>query len=362
MSSGELSDLAKLEIQLLSWCCKGFNIPRGEAARAFEAGVPFLEHLRNRRIESLLYIGAEIAPPIQRLYTKVWQHQREALLTFLNEAARVGMRPIVFKGAELFSRYYPGGLCLLNDLDVLVRPDELGRAKKVLYGMDYRQAVVDESVRLVDRDIGEIAEIEGSHYELASFKRLLEISVTDDELSFAKGWQDHPLWVVGDRCYVEIDFDVHHGVAYDVTGEEFFGRAVPSALGVGETMSVADHLWLTTSRFYNEVAAHGKSTLRDFAYAGALLTEPRIDWDVVTGAAEKYENGPTLYYFLYFLKAIGGVVPEAVLRDLDPARCSRACDWGWQLGRLFNTTERFPSNFDEVTAEGRAAAKRPGEA
>lgn len=72
--------------------------------------------------------------------------------------------------------------------------------------------------------------------------------------------------LIDDRFLLVIEIDVHHGIASDVESESFFERAVPSVHGVASTMSPTDHVWVVTSRLYNEVSLYGMNSLRSFAY------------------------------------------------------------------------------------------------
>ena len=344
MAETELSDLVKLELSLLKWCFKGLKIPENKASRLIEESSNHLEALRRHKIDSLLYIGCSLDSLAQRVYDKVWKSQREALLTLIELLLERGISPIIFKGAEfLATSYHPHAICLNNDVDLLVEVHELGTVKKVLYNMDYSQSLFDPDLgKLIDRDVQEVGNFEASGYELVAFNRMEEVVLESDELEFARTWQSHPLWVVNDRGIVVTTFDVHYGVAYDVKGEEFFPRAVSSALGVGRAMSAADHLWFTTSRFYNEVAVNDKNSLRDFAYIASLLSTAQIDWDTVVGAASKYDLRPSLYYYFAFMNMMGGGVPDDVLQELLPSKGSRHRDWGWQLSKLFGLTDPYP--------------------
>lgn len=344
MAETELSGLVEFELDLLKRCFRGFKTSKAEAARLAEEGTKYLAALKRHKIDSLLYVGCLLDSPIQRVYDKVWMRQREALLHLLNQLLDKGISPIIFKGAEfLAASYHPHALGLNNDVDILVERPELGTVKKVLHSMDYSQSLFDPNVgELVDRDLQDIAEFERAGYELIPFNRKEEIELEADELAFAQTWQSHPLWVVDDRCFVITTFDPHYGVSYDVPGDEFFSRAVPSAVGAGRAMSLADQLWFTTSRYYNEVALNGKDSLRDFAYIASLIPNDQIDWDVILGAADRYDLRPSLYYYFAFLNRLGGAIPDEALEELSPGKGSRDRDWGWQLSKLFDLIDPYP--------------------
>jgi hypothetical protein len=102
-------------------------------------------------------------------------------------------------------------------------------------------------------------------------------------------------------------------------------------------------VWITLTRYYNEVALLGKRYLRDFAYIIPILKNEAIDWDVVLSANRSYELHAPLFYYLNFLRSLGACVPEAVLAETSPLRSERLRDFGWQLGKLFDVLEPSPS-------------------
>jgi hypothetical protein len=162
------------------------------------------------------------------------------------------------------------------------------------------------------------------------------------QIRLAASWQRRPLWVVGGQPYVVLEVDVHHGLAADIESAPFFQRAVNSIYPNALTLSSGDHLWFTISRYYNEVALHGKRSLRDFAYSAALI-HSAPDWDRVLTAASEYSLHPSLYYYLYFLNKITSArVPSEVLNELFPVSKVRLRDWGWQIGKLFDGVEPWP--------------------
>jgi hypothetical protein len=107
-------------------------------------------------------------------------------------------------------------------------------------------------------------------------------------------------------------------------------------------MAATDLLWFTASRYYVEVAANGKRTLRELAYVIATMCDA-IDWNRLERIAIDYKLGASLYYPLAFLqRALGAPVPDSVIDAASPLRNARHGDWGWQLGVLFDFIEPWP--------------------
>jgi Uncharacterised nucleotidyltransferase len=274
-----------------------------------------------------------------------------------------GVTALVFKGAEYLARHFgTGSVGALQDVDIIVRPGDQAAASEVLRELGFRQATVDyRAGALVDHSPEVIAAFERDHYELAAFVRLHEVRCDPDELDAMPSSPQPPIWRVGDTCMMAVMVDVHRGVAKNIDGARFFEHAVRSALGTGRTFCAADHLWFTTSRYYTEVAMHGKKSLRDFVYLVALLRTEDVDWDLVLHANEELRLGPSLYYYLRFLAALTGVeVPSAVLKATSPATGRYRRDWGWQLSRLFGQIDPFPLRLPDPSRSTLSVATASG--
>nr|WBO76199.1 nucleotidyltransferase family protein [Streptomyces sp. SBE_14.2] len=341
--------------RLLQWCADRVDDPGlgpcDDDMRSF---------LRSRNIDSLLALSSGTLDARQRAYDTVWRHQLRALLDVTEALTSRGVRTLTFKGGELLPRHFPGhSVGLMGDGDILVPREQIETAKAVLYGLGFRHAVFDPELgALRDRDLRDVAETELHHYELASFVRTVE--VTDPEVvAVARAHQAHPLYALPDRAVVLTAVDVHHNVALDADVTPLFERAVPSGLGVGETLSPADHVWLNLSRYYNEVAIHGGCSLRPFAYTIPEIADGHVDWDVVERVAHELALGPTLSYFLRFCDRVApGRIPPETLAAVHRSCDSRVRDWGWQLAKLFDFQEEFPADAFAPAAVNSRARKQ----
>ena len=332
-------------VELLAWCAYRQPLEDRTVRKLKATAECFLPVLKEKRIDSLFYLTCDPDAPTQRLYDKVWAIQKETLLEVGRAFAREGIDFYLFKGSESSERFYGSrGLGLFADIDMLVGRSDLGNVKSVLYRNDFRQAIFDHNEsRLVDRDVLDIALVEGQHYELVPFRRLVPIDVDGLDLSELPSPPPVPLGFVGDQLMVAVELDIHHGVATDIEIEDMTDNAKPSAIGVGQTFSDSNQLWLFTSRYYTEIALHGKTSLRDFCYLLPIVASGNIDWDAVLRAAHKYELRASLFYFLSFMSTLaGGTIPAEVLNELSPLNGTRMRDWGWQLGKLFDFVEDFP--------------------
>lgn len=246
-----------------------------------------------------------------------------------------GVTAFVVKGADLVPRCLAGRpLSTMNDVDVVVPPRDTRRAAEVLRALGYRQGDVDR------RD-GTLAPSEDSflpspdHYELAPFVKLVPHTAASPP---QERW---PLVGPSAQPRVAVEVDLHYGLATNIRADAFLSRLVPCALGVGDAMSPSDHVWFLASRFYAEVAFHGKRTLRELAQVTALVRDHVVDWDVVGRAAADYRLGPSLFHVLDLVdQLLGAAVPTAVLARCDPARGDYRRDGGPCLLPLLGATSR----------------------
>ncbi|WAZ19584.1 nucleotidyltransferase family protein [Streptomyces cinnabarinus] len=332
---------AHAAFRLLRWCADRTRDPGlgpcDDGVRSF---------LRSRNIDSLLALSSGVTDARQIAYDTVWRHQLRALHQVVEALTSTGVRTLTFKGGELIPRHFPGhSLGFMGDGDILVGREQIETVKSVLYGLGFRHAVFDAARGTVrDRDLREVAETELHHYELASFVRTVEVS-DPEVVEAARAHHAHPLYALADRAVILTAIDVHHNVALDADPTPLFDRAVPSGLGVGETLSPADHVWLNLSRYYNEVAIHGGCSLRPFAYTLPEIAAGQVAWDVVEQVAEELALGPTLSYFLRFCDQLApGRIPADTLAVVHRSANSRVRDWGWQLAKLFDFQEAFPAD------------------
>ena len=345
MAKEEQSNWARIAFWLLAGCFNNLKSSDLLSQQLDAVNSKHIDVLAGRKIDSLLYLGYSLKSPIQNVYDTVWGIQNKWLNILVNRLIESSVSPIIFKGGELLNAYYRSrALGCLADLDILVDRKDLGVAKQCLYSMGFRQSTLDRgSETLVDLDILDIARIESTHYELAPFSKFEEIELEEEEFKCAQKNQPYPLQIIDGKCFVIVQFDIHHRVASDIESDGFFKRAIPSALGCGLTMSPADQIWFMTSRYYNEVAIHGKRSLRDFAYLAPIISRSDISWDIVLSAARIYELRPSLYYYLSFLdKLAGNIIPSEVFDELLPSKGIRSRDWGWQLSKLFDEIDPFP--------------------
>lgn len=331
-------------LDLLRWAATR-NATARTRARSLVSDAATMLFLHSREIDSLAYIASGEPGGWQAACDALFRIQQAALREILEAFQRGDIRALTFKGCELVSRHFAGhSLGLIADLDILIPREQVEDARRVMYGAGFCHGVFDAQAGLLrNRDIADVAGMELNHYELAPFMRVVEMEPTPASIELAQADDSHPLYLVEGKPVAVIEVDLHHNVALDADAEMLFRRAVPGSLGLCETLSPADHIWLNLSRYYNEVSIHDKISLRPIAYTLPEIANGQVDWTVMASVAAELKLGPTLYYFLSLCdQIVPGVIPEALLAQVHPQRNSRIRDWGWQLGKLLDFVEPFP--------------------
>lgn len=340
------SSWARVIIPLISWSPNFSSAPASLLKAVASLSDDQLAILRRRRIDSIVDFALERQTPKQRLYQRLWDFQKDCLEAAIGALRCSGVDFLVFKGGEFVERYFASRpIGMLYDVDLLIHRKEVGETKRALFRAGFRQGVFQkEKSAFLDRDVSEVAQLELNHYELAPFAACKEIDLPDDEFSIAEAYNEFPIWTVGRKAFFVTEVDVHHGVSMDIAGSEFFKRSIPSAFTSARTLSVADHIWFTTSRYYTEVALHNKRSARDFLYLRAMLSTEEVDWESMISSVEEYAIRPAVYYYLQFLDRIGpSCVPSDIFEKLKPEPGSTR-DWGWMLHTIFDgsPTLRLP--------------------
>lgn len=352
MDTPGLPRWAAAAVDLLRWLART-NANSG-AKPQIDLDTSAVEELRRRGIDSLYYWtlcdGKPGCPanrcevPLQRVYNRVAAAQADELTRITAAFSDADLSFAVFKGAALSRRLGTrAAIGMAADLDILLPRQSVEEAKCVLYSAGYRQLIFDPRVqKLVRRDVQEVAALEAQHYELVAFNRQIKFPLTNEEREAAFGFDKMPLWVFADEAALVLEFDIHHGIASDVDCEALLARCV-----VREGMSTlcdADHLWFGLARYYNEVAIHGKRSLRDLAYLGPLVRFGEVDWDVLARQTVETTTQAPVFNLLRFLDALsGGSVPAGVFAAIKPTEENRFRDWGSLLPQLFGIRDTVPS-------------------
>ncbi len=331
-------------VELLAWAATRQRPP--ETSLDESQRHETLGKLRQRRIDSLAFLASDETNVAQRVYDKLRAVQRRHAVDVVTELMDRGVRCITYKGLELEGLCFDSrALSYMNDVDLLVERRDLGEAKRVLFGQGYIQGHFDVATgELVEFDVPDLGAYENAEYELGRFGKVCRLALAPEELRWATENRRFPIAIDREGCSMVAEFDIHYSPAHGAEPEPLWRRAVPSTLGVGETFCAADHLWLTLTRYYFEVAQSKHLSLRELAYVAPLVAGADVAWDAVLGVVhEQPQLRCGLYYTLSFLSSLAGhAVPGEVLRELAPRTDDRERDWGWQLGRQLEFIEPFP--------------------
>jgi hypothetical protein len=316
-------------------------------SRLRAAGAPHLEELRRRGIDSLYFAACDPEHPRQRMYQVLWRAQRGEAQVVLESIQRHGAEVVVFKGIEVGARYRPShGLYRSADIDLLATGAGLPVAEHVLYERGYRhRSWVYEEQAWNDIEPRALAQFRASAYELGQY--MTEVRIEDIDPECRAMMRDYPrhFRVEGRGAHVAVCFDVHRNILFNFDVAPLWARAVPSALGVGGAFCPGDHLWFLIHRYYFEVASGSLSELRVLAPIAAVVNDPAVDWSLVLrNAVEFNATAPFLYWLTFFQRLGAPGISTQLLEQLRAHHARSQRNWGWQLGRLFETEEPFPEN------------------
>lgn len=346
----------EVSINLLRISPNLFNAPNDTKIVLKKFGVDCMNFLQERKIDSLLYLSCFPESVAQNIYNKIWINQRQLLIEFINSCRKRGIIPLVLKGAEVVEHYYCSKpISFMDDVDVLVRRQDIVSAMEILYILGLKPGVFDrQRNEFVNADIKDIAKVELNHYELPSFSLPVQLDLTEEEMNYLSKLDPQiPIYLCENKSILVVTLDVHYGVATNIDSEQFFERSISSCFNGAVTMSIPDYIWFTTSRFYTEVAMHGKRSLRDFAYLLAVISNSKVNWDSMLEMVKKYDLGSSLYYYFYFMNAvINNLVPPKIINELHPQKGGRFYDWGWQLSKLFNIVDPYPLSSYQINTHG----------
>ncbi len=333
----------------ISWKMAALNGIRralGGTARHFDIEAIPLEQLQRTKLEP--YLAASAGGDklyAGGYYRDAWQFQRCEFVEVLQTLNSAGIAPTTFKGCELFERYSDGGsFGLMTDVDIIVSKDELIETMSILYQRGMKPGSIDyETGTFQPLKIEEIGAVEMHHFQLPPFLVMKEVKLTPESFQFARAHGRRPLKVFGERCYLIFEIDVHNRTALDIPFEIFADHRCESAFTKAKTLSPTDHLWSITVRYYNEVALHRKTSLREFIYIAMIIRNEQVDWRRFLELTREFATYAACYYPLAFLRSIEpSRISEAVLTELRPAEGRRGRDYGWQLGKLFDFIEPLP--------------------
>lgn len=337
----DVSALDRLVTPKLDW---GFILWRSEAYRT----TPLVHY----HLERLKLLGR--APEPVRAYLSNWARLSAARTTALtHELLEVvdafTSRDIEFhliKGVAIAPFLYPdAALRPMLDVDVMIHPEDIPSARRVMTELGYQHGIWDPETNQVD--VVEYAPVDMvGHHELPAYHSLVRMDSPVRAELVPEPWRRKHL-----KCFFHndgtVDFlvfvDLHFNLSVGFDQADVW-RGVRSESLLNRTInlqSLTTMLWFFAARLYNEAFQFNTSKLIMFGDAHTILERAAdaIDWDELVSVAEKYEMQPSLYYVLAHLANLTGApIPEDVVEALRPDKAAmpHVNDWGDVLPKLFS--------------------------
>lgn len=260
----------------------------------------------------------------------------------------------LIKGSALGPLYYPSVfLRPMQDLDIMVHPQEALRARHVLFELGYSHGVWnpgDNQFRRMWQYVDDA--YLRSHHELPSVTRLLRVPSPLPVDHIPRSWrQKHIKCAVDEQgvMTVPVFIDLHVNLSMGIEladvwwgarHEAIFGRLV-------RVQSPTTMLWFLAARLYHEAFEYGTIKLNMLGDLDAVLRTRRaeIDWDHLLQIATRYAMQSPLYYVLARAHEIAGLVvrPEVLERlRPKPSEAPATNDWGDILPKLLSRAELHP--------------------
>jgi hypothetical protein len=268
---------------------------------------------------------------IQRLLDAQWQvfnernnYYLKELGTILKEFERYNLVVPIVKGNLLASKVYPAiESRVFNDLDLLIKLDDVTGVTKALEGIGYLQGHFDEEKQIVveatrkEKVLQQVASHELQEFQKVSenkFAKLIQVDVNHDIL-----WKGN--------C------------PYKVPTSDLISRAVQIEIGEakGYMLDYIDNIIQLSSHLYKEATLMMWITdLRDlkiykfadlFMYIRKFFNE--INWDMLVNRVREYNIQKVVYYNFHYIEMMfGNLIPTKVLDDIRPADLSYLDEYG----------------------------------
>ncbi len=268
----------------------------------------------------------------------------EVLGEVLNEFEKNDVVVPILKGNLLASKVYPSiEARAFNDLDLLMKLDDVSKVTKSLEDIGFKQGHFDEEKGIiVEATRREKVLQQVSSHELQEFQKL-------SDNSFAK----------------LVQVDVNHDILwkgkcpYKVDTKDLIERAIPIEINNsrGYMLDYIDNIIQLSCHLYKEaVLMMWITDLRDlkiykfadlFMYIKKFYNE--IDWSRLTSRVKGYNLDKVIYYNFHFIELMfGEIIPQNVMSELRPDDLTYLDEYGveneepaiWEYDfftRLFDT-------------------------
>jgi hypothetical protein len=210
------------------------------------------------------------------------------------------------------------------DIDVGVRPADLGRAEAMVRKLGYRPAQLDgaKGFRIADAAIR--ARVEATHYELGFLVRRLQVTnlpAETLEALRAEPWARR-FWfdVESEAPFCFTSVDVHHALSHDIPLDDLMAHAREATLD-GQPARVPDDAWVAAHLIF-KIYWEGVHSYRKglYEYADLVRLAPRLDPSVferLVALLERHHLTAAGHYVLRRLPLFGVAPAHHVRRFVD---------------------------------------------
>ncbi|WP_298966699.1 nucleotidyltransferase family protein [uncultured Roseibium sp.] len=268
----------------------------------------------------------------------------------LNHLSQMSIDHYMFKGSLFAALLYPApNLRPMQDIDIMVRTEDVRQTQKALYSLGYKHGVFNPADGNFTHMFRRITPAMIEHkYALHSVTKIAKVQPTFDTSMIAPEWclRQIKSYVCNDgSVLMPVFVDTHFNLAAGMDEADVW-RGAGSRRVLGQEVlcqSLTTALWFSAARVYYEAFQHGTLKIQMLGDIDALLRVHgnEIDWAELLAAAKKYCFSAAIFYVLQQITALFETpVPETVLAVLLP---NQKCepdpgDFGEILPKLLSRT------------------------
>lgn len=286
---------------------------------------------------SPFYFYTQIADEYFLLLKKAWNE--------INIALRENsIDSLVCKGFHLLNTVYKKkSKYIINDIDILVKRNQLAIVKEVIKNIGYSQNILNTSesiITFIENDV--ISEFENIHYELFPFTKVIEAPQFDPYIDFIRKYlNEHPFIIENNKIYVAIELDIHHNLSIGFDEKDIWKNHNKFTLNKIESGALGyDTLgWFLPARLYYEIMVFNKVKIKMLADIACVITSKGINYDAILKIADKYYLHPSLFYVYSYLKNVVEIpISEKFIEQLNSRIDIKSSyrDWGDFMPKVLN--------------------------
>lgn len=261
---------------------------------------------------------------------------------------REGIDYHLLKGAAIAAMLYRDPLTRpMQDLDIMIRPQDARRVQRAMYAIGYRHGAFMPDTgkfrHMFRRITGKSLQ---NNHALHSMTKINVTAPPVEDRMLPPEWRHRQIKCAfatdgGLMMPVFVDFHVNLMAGMD---QEDVWRGVATRDILGQRVnaqSITTMLWFSAVRVYREAFEYNTLKLQMLGDIDALLRihGDAVDWAELLAIADEYQFGPPLFYVLSQARDLFGAdVPERVLALLAPDRRAKpvASDFGDVIPKILS--------------------------